>query len=259
MLNDISLLTTIGSVCLGTFLGLVGNALSISRDQKGWKIALYILGCLTLTYAMTYGIVNRHIMTDFSSSQLYIVIGSFVSGAVIIFFTKAKLDVKSVFTTAELNPIVNSFTEKADRKEIKLFGGDLNFFGNSKKEMEQNPQYTHLRGLSFSRVLVLCESPKDIDDEVRYGKILTDMPQAELRFYKPAEADLKVRGRIIEVQGISKLLMYNKIKSKTYEAIETDRANAKGELYHNIWELVWSLAIKPTEGEIDSYKKLIKT
>ena len=69
---------------------------------------------------------------------------------------------------------------------------------------------------------------------------------------------MKVRGRIIEVQGVTKLLMYNKIKSRTYETIETDRANEKGELYHNIWGLVWSLANIPTLAELNSYRELYK-
>lgn len=80
----------------------------------------------------------------------------------------------------------------------------------------------------------------------------------ELRFYEPENADLKVRGRIIQVQGVTKLLMYTKIRSGIYQSLETDTANSNGALYNNIWELAWALALKPMQQELDSYKLLFK-
>ena len=84
------------------------------------------------------------------------------------------------------------------------------------------------------------------------------MPTAELRFYNPEEADLRVRGRIIKVNGVDKLLVYNKIKSGKYQAIENDTSNSNGALYNGIWELVWSLAKQPTPEQIGMYKGLFR-
>jgi hypothetical protein len=229
---------------------------SVSNDQRHWNLSYYILGFVTIGFAIYHAVINSKIVFNFSHSIPYHLIFAIVSGLLLISITKKKLYAKRIFKTSELDPIVNSFTGKADRKEIKLFGGDLNFFGNSKKEMDMNSQYNFLKGLDFKRVLILCELPMNNEEKFRYGKILHDMPNTEFRFYNPAEADLKVRGRIIEVQGVTKLLMYNKIRSKTYKTIETDRANEKGELYHNIWGLVWSLANIPTEENLKSYRNL---
>lgn len=82
------------------------------------------------------------------------------------------------------------------------------------------------------------------------------MPTTDLRFYKPDRADLKVRGRIIQLQGVDKLLMYSRIESGIYQAIETDTSNSNGALYNNIWQLIWSLADKPTQAQLDLYKGL---
>jgi len=103
----------------------------------------------------------------------------------------------------------------------------------------------------------LCESPKGQIEQIRYGKILTDIAGAELKFYNPDIADLRVRGRIIQVDGVNKLLIYKKLKSKTYRAIETNTADSDGALYNNIWQLVWSLADSPTPDEVALYKSLL--
>jgi hypothetical protein len=93
---------------------------------------------------------------------------------------------------------------------------------------------------------------------LRYGKIITEIHNVELRYYQPEKADLRVRGRIIEVNGVNKLLMYTKNKPGSYQAIETDTANSSGALYGNIWDLIWSLAIIPMPEQIKSYKDLLQ-
>src|SRR5690606_18030227 len=125
----------------------------------------------------------------------------------------------------ELDPIVNKWTSNADNSEIKLFGGDLSFFGQGPNNMDVNAQYTHLRSLGFNHILILCEDPNDNIKRIRYGKILSDMPTAKLKFYNPDKADMRVRGRIIKVHGVNKLLVYTKVQSGVYQAIETDMAN----------------------------------
>jgi hypothetical protein len=89
---------------------------------------------------------------------------------------------------------------------------------------------------------------------IRYGKILHELKNVELRFYKPEEADLQIRGRIKKVNGVEKLLMYTKIRDEKYQALETDTANIGGALYSKIWNLVWNTASTMREDEIEKLK-----
>jgi len=185
--------------------------------------------------------------------SISVLIAAIISSVALYFFTKKHLVFKDIYTTKELDPIVNKFTSNADKSEIKLFGGDLSFLGNSPGEIDINDQYTHLRSMAFTKVSILCETPGTQIQRMRYGKILYDMQEIELRFYNPDKADLRVRGRLTKLNGSDRLLMYNKIRSGVYEAIHTDTSSSKGALYNNIWELVWDLARRPNKEEIDSY------
>ena len=115
-----------------------------------------------------------------------------INDIIIILFisTKFYLVKKYVFTVPELNPIVNTFTSSADKNEIKLFGGDLNFLGNSTSEIDNNVQYTLLKSLNFKKISIICEEPNDPSTRLRYGKILSEMPNTEIKFYDPEKADL---------------------------------------------------------------------
>ena len=109
----------------------------------------------------------------------------FISGVCLFIFTKKFLDRRFIYRTNELDPIINDFTLNSDHNEIKLFGGDLNFFGNGPSEMDKNSLYNHLRSLAFKKVSILCEIPSDTPTKIRYGKILQEMHGIELRFYNP--------------------------------------------------------------------------
>ena len=92
---------------------------------------------------------------------------------------------KNIFKSTELDTPVNKFTSNADKNDIKLFGGDLNFLGNSPSEIDNNKQYTHLKSLAFKKISILCETPHTQIQKIRYGKILYEMPYVELRFMNP--------------------------------------------------------------------------
>ncbi len=252
---DTQILLVITTISLGTFLGALGNKLVTHDSQTRWKWAFYVLGILSLLFGMIYlALAKSLVVVDYIS-----LIFLFVAGILLIVFTKKFLDKKFVYKTSELDPIVNSFTSLADTTEIKLFGGDLNFFGNSPSDMDRNSQYNHLKSIAFKKVSILCETPIDISTKVRYGKILHDLSTAELRFYNPDEADLRIRGRLKTLQGVEKLLIYSKIESNKYLTIETDTANSNGALYNNIWKLVWSLANKLKPKEKADLIKLINS
>jgi hypothetical protein len=251
-MNLFTYLFSIFALALGAFLGLLGNRLIAVQERSGWKWAFYIFGGLAIAFALI-AMSYRAKANAWKTEEIIMMVLVVVAGAFIIWITRIFLEIKNVFSIAELNPIINRFTKLGDRNNIKLFGGDLNFFGNSTPEIDQNSQYMELRALNFNRVQILCEEPQSQHTKMRYGKILTDIAHVELRFYEPQTADLRVRGRLIKVNGVDKLLMYTKDKPGFYKALETDTANSNGALYNNIWELVWSLAVQPTLQERQSY------
>ena len=66
---------------------------------------------------------------------------------------------------------------------------------------------------------ILCTAPISFEDKKRYGKIITDFPAVELRFYEPLSADLKVRGRIKTLNNVTMLLIYSKVPSGKYHCL----------------------------------------
>jgi hypothetical protein len=245
------------SISIGIFFGVLGNKIASINNKSFWKWIFYLAGLLSIVIPCIVAFVY-HTIIEASTSLIILLISSVVSGVLLIIGTKKILDKKQIFNSKELDPIVNDFTSKADKNEIKLFGGDLNFFGNSPQEIDINSQYTHLRSLQFNRVLILCETPNNQIQRIRYGKILSELQGAELRFYEPQQADLRVRGRIIRMDGSTKLLMYNKERSKVYKAIETDTSDSNGALYNNIWDLVWQLATQPSAQEMAGFISLFQ-
>lgn len=251
----ISILLAAASIGAGAFFGALRSKLLASKTENKLHIAFYIFSILTF---VTVVLVLIICWNDFVNPKAnwYAFIVSFLAllfSAALFLFTKKYLIVKSIYEVKELDPIINGFTSMADKNEIKLFGGDLNFFGNAPNEMDINKQYTHLKSLNFNKVSILCEEPNDATKKIRYGKIYNEIKNVELRFYHPEKADLRVRGRIIKVNGSSKLLMYTKYLPGKYQALETDTANSGGALYDNIWELGWSMAVQPNKHQIEEY------
>ncbi len=242
------------TTCIAAFIDVLGHKLV--KGKSVWKWAFYILGGGDLLFALLLAIMNWHELIKPDWRMLLNIALAIVAGFLLLIYTKIVLDKKTTYTVPELDPIINKFTKDADRQEIKLFGGDLNFLGETPMQINEHPQYSCLRAANFDKVSILCEEPTDNTKKIRYGKILTEIPNTELRFYNPRNADLKVRGRIIKVQGIARLLMYTKVRHGIYQAIETNTADSNGLLYNNIWELVWSLATKPSAVQIQSYTDL---
>jgi hypothetical protein len=242
----------LATVSLGAFLGAVGNRLVSINAQTNWKLAFYTLGVITILATILY-------FTLYFNSKFidYLTVMMLLfSGILLLIFTYLVLDKKFVYKTSELDPIINDFTSLADKTEIRLFGGDLNFFGNALIDMDQNKQYNHLKSLGFKKISVLYEEPRNSVTQIRYGKILYEMNSVEMKFYNPDEADLLIRGRMKTLNGVEKLMIYSKIESGKYQTIVTDTANSNGALYNNIWRLVWSLANKISNQQKSEYTKL---
>jgi hypothetical protein len=266
-----TILWTAASVTLGVIFGSLRSKIFSSKYNT--KLHYYFYGFAGLVFLMSLFFVFKFGADFFAPDNWswFGIIGLFaaaVSSVGLFLLTKKHLifeeppvvveapPVKDTYTTDELNPIVIKWTAKADKDEIKLFGGDLDFFGKTPGEMAGNSQYTNLCSMEFGKVYILCEEPNDATKKIRYGKILSDLPTAELRFYHPLKADLKVRGRIIQMNGSYRLLIYLRVDKNLYKAIETDTADSTGALYNNIWDLTWSMANQPDVSQLESYKKL---
>ena len=250
--KDLTLLLSIGiSAAVGATLGILRSKIFATKVKTTLHYSFYVISGLLFLLAI------YTIFVSDSTSKTVIVV-SFIASGGLAAATRLLLIVKDTYTSKELDPIVNHWTSSADKSEIKLFGGDLDFFGKEPSLMDSNSQYSHLRSHVFNSVLILCETPNDSMKKIRYGKILVDIPNTELRFYNPKEADLRVRGRIIKVNGVNRLLVYIKIRSGIYHAVETDTGNTSGALYNNIWDLAWSLATKPSNDQLETYRKLFQ-
>jgi hypothetical protein len=257
--NIQTILISGGSVGLGAIYGGLRSKIFASKTRGILHYPYYLLSVgllLVAGYAaMKY---NHELFYSDNRFALFIWFGTLVVAIGLFFVTKKYLIVKDIYKTSELDPIVNKFTAPANKDKIKLFGGDLNFLGNNPQEMDNHPQYIHLKSMDFRRVLILCALPHNNIQKIRYGKIIYDFRGAELKFYRPDEADLKLRGRIITVGKVSRLLMYSKVASKVYQAIQTDVGDSSGALYNGIWELVWSLARPASNDEITEYVNLFR-
>jgi hypothetical protein len=256
-INDLdAVLVSAISIALGVGFGAIINKYVNSRGNN-WLILFYTLASILLAgqVALTVYFGWDKITSSTYSLALWVtLIGCIIF---LLWVSIFKLRVKSIYNANKLDPIINNFTRSGDRDSINLFGGDLNFFGESSIEIDQNEQYKFLKAMNFRRIFILCSEPNNNQDILsRYGKILHDIPNVELRFYKPPEeADLKIRGRMIKVQNVVRLLIYTKIKAGVYQAIESDTANSNGALYQNLWKLIWAMARIPSEDEVALYKK----
>lgn len=252
----ITILVFAGSTAFGAFLAIIRSAIWAKKIRTP---LLWIYRLLAIFAMISPVIYYMGFKTDqeYNVVLIFKLACVFLAGCLLVIATEKFLNKKDIYKSSELDPIVNKFTDDADRTEIKLFGGDLNFFGENLDEMKKDNQYTHLMDKKFKSILILCEKPSSNLQKMRYGRILLDMPYTKFRFYHPELADLKVRGRIIQVHGAHKLLIYTKVKSKHYRAIETDTSDSDGQRYLSIWNLVWSLALKPTESELQEYKALV--
>jgi hypothetical protein len=178
-----------------------------------------------------------------------------ISSISLIVITKKLLVGKHHYKTSELDPVVNKFTKNADKGNIKLLAGDLDFWGSG-QQMDQNSQYVCLRQEAFREIQILCIRPLTNNSKMIYGKILSDFPQAELRYYQPTKADLNVRGRIKTLGNVTRLLIYRKVASRVYQAVELDTADSDGAHYSLLWNLIWEIAEELTPAEENEYKQL---
>lgn len=246
-------LNPLAFVSLGTVLGAMLNKVFAVKDKNNLYWIFYGFSMLCFLYL---GITWFATSGAALNGAWYLTL---VCNVALILITRFILTTKNIYKTAELDTVINAFTGKADKNFINLLCGDINFFGAGPDEMDKNIQYTYLKSSGFREINILCYPPVNNSDRMRYGKLLRDMPAVRLRYYQPSEANVSLRGRITRFQGGDKLMMYFKISSNTYQAIETDTANSNGALYRNIWELIWNLGQVPPIADLDRFIELSRS
>lgn len=262
--NWLKILLAGASLCLGAYLAALRTKIGSEKIKNKLHYGFYGICILFFiaSVATTIFCWNDIIYEEekFKPNWFAIIVLLLCAGStfILFFYTKKNIVGKHQYNLKELDPIVNKFTENADKNNIRLLAGDINFFGNSPHEMDSNSQYICLKAAAFRQIEILCLRPQKTDEKIRYGKILNDLPQVQLRYYNPPKADLNLRGRLKTLNNVTHLLMYNKIQSGIYEAVMTDTANNSGALYNHIWSLIWDLAEQPTQEETDEYESLFR-
>jgi len=263
--DTIKILLAGSSLCLGAYLTAMRAKITSSKIKNNLHFVFYIVTGLFFILAII-SLMFYWNNLFFENNQLkpnyfdLVVISACILSSILLFiFTNKNLVGKYQYKTSELDPIVNKFTKNADKDNIRLLAGDINFFGNSSSEMDSNVQYKCLKEESFRVIQILCWRPKNNNEKIRYGKIINDFPQVQIKYYKPLKADLKIRGRLKTLNNVTHLLIYNKIQSGIYEALETDTANANGAMYNHLWDLIWESAEDATQEELQEYGKLFRS
>lgn len=194
--NLLKLLLAGGSLTAGAFLAALRAKLASTKEKTWLPVSFYVVsGIVILGTIITMILFYSH-STKPDWIAIIIMAYALVFSVLLIWGTYSFLPGKNQFTIKELNPVVNAFSKNADKGNIKLLAGNLDFFGKSETEIDCHPQYICLKEESFRQIQILCTEPISSEDKIRYGKIITDFPIAQLRYYKLLSADLKVRGRI---------------------------------------------------------------
>lgn len=239
----------------GTFTGLLNNVLT--SKAKKWEYVLYILGASLLLVA------GYSLLIDIKMNK-YLSISAIIISIFYILFTYILLNYSSgSVRTKKLIPQVIEFTENARKDEIRLWGGDLSFFGNKVSDMDKNNQYIQLKSKSFDKILILCKKPNNIEIKKCYGKILLDFESSvEFKFYNDKSQDLHIRGRIKMkfTPDIFVALVYEKIDNDNYIIIEEDLSKYSNgsQIYIKLWEMSWANAEKLSTVEKNDFKDSLK-
>jgi hypothetical protein len=165
---------------LATFLS--ANT-KISKIRKSGYIFCVFLTLIILT-KFIYNIVN----VQFTFAIVLLMISS-----LIYYFIITSSD---VISRSKIDKMIQKFTTQALwNKDIKLFGGDLNFFGNVKSNtIIRNKQLLQLINMKFTNIKVLCIKPNGIindeEDMLRLGFLVkTFNDKIKIKFFIDKKCD----------------------------------------------------------------------
>lgn len=243
--NFLTVYMTEVSFLVGIIISIVFAGGNISRRNK---IILSLFPSIVIVLMTIW--LKIFYPDDATEDALKLSIGSFILFPVIICIFLRQFD--RIYADEQINKPIIAFTNHAKENGLKLFGGDLNFFGVV-NTMEQNGQYLQLRNKKFHSIQVLCENPKLISDLekrkeaiLRYGKLYCTFTDViELRYYGKAAPDLSIRGRIkYDFSGSLRVLLYHKIAPGKFKPIEYTPLDRENNFYVELFDHLWKHATK---------------
>lgn len=254
--ESLKILLPAGTLAAGAALTALRSKLATTKQKNALHWTFYVVS--GLIFLGTVAALLFFFKQIFEPNWFAILVCaiSIASSVGLFWSTKRFLLGKNQFKTSELDPVVNNFTRNADKENIKLLAGNLDFLGTSRQQIDSHQQYRCLLEEGFRQIEILCVAPLNNADKMRYGKILVDFQGVELRYYDPEKADLKVRGRIKTINNVTRLLIYNRVSHRIYQALELDTADKNGAHFTRLWNLVWEIAVKPTPEQLHEYMQL---
>ena len=243
--NFLTVYMTEVSFLVGIVISIIFTGGNISLRNK---IILSLLPSVTITLITIW--LRIYYPADVSKDVLILSIVSFLLFPAIIYIFLRQFD--RIYADEEINKPIIEFTNYAKEIGLKLFGGDLNFFGYV-SSMDKNEQFFQLRNKKFHSIQVLCDNPKNISDPdkkteaiVRYGKLFcTFVGVVELRYYGKAAPDLSIRGRIkYDFNGTPRVLLYHKIAPGKFKPIEYTPLDRENNFYVELFDHLWKHATK---------------
>lgn len=163
-------------------VSIIATFISSNSSFKPLHKSLIIAGCLTLAFLILLwknnGIVD---LTILFSGLLFLTL------TICIYYFTAKSDLRS---RKKINQEIINFTKLADTKqEIRLFGGDLNFFGNViDNSILNNEQFLQLKEMDFHKIRVLCIQPNNEEDKLRLGFLQHEFGnKIQIKFFNDLE------------------------------------------------------------------------
>jgi len=148
------------------FLFFVGSVIATFVSANNNLKPLHKTGIIAIFFvaALIYPLLKNNVLsTSFIIYGILFVIFSFF-----IYYISAKSDFRN---RKRIDKEIINFTKQADtKKEIDMFGGDLDFFGDVDDDsIQKNEQYKQLVNLKFRKIKILCLKPSTSKDELRIG------------------------------------------------------------------------------------------
>ena len=213
-LNNNIVFTIINSI-----IGFIVSATFTFKKRSHRNITIVICAILFNIYMFLRAIYIHEPIYVFISS---LVISTFLCFTYIIFLRE-----KDIISRKKINKMIIDFTSKADAyKDVCIFGGDLNFFGDVVKEKQKtsnnkvffnlrnifnihksnreninhNKQLNQLIERNFRKICILCIKPSsevsDKDDRVRIGYIKNKLcKRVNFKFFKTECENCKYNDR----------------------------------------------------------------
>lgn len=160
-------------------VSVIATFVSANTHFKPLQKSLIMIGCFVLVILIllwkNQGEINNSII-------FYGLV--FLALSIAIYFFMAKSD---LYSRRKIDKKVINLTKLADpKREIKLFGGDLDFLGNvDDNTIFKNKQYQQLKEMNFRKIRILCFEPTNDSDKLRIGCLLeTFKNNIQIKFFE---------------------------------------------------------------------------